>query len=66
MECVGIVRTLIQLEIGNGLPFVCRHKPSVVFFATTEIDDELRGIVLQSSEDGVESGVREGGRREEI
>jgi hypothetical protein len=58
--------TLIQLKIGNRLPFVRCHEPLVVLLPATEIDDELRRIVVEGAEDGVKTRVREGARGEEV
>ena len=58
--------TFVQLKVGNRLPFVGSHEPLVVFLPAAEIDDQLRRVVVQGDEDGVQTGVREGARGEQV
>jgi hypothetical protein len=44
--------TLCDLEIGNRLPFVHRHAPTVANASAAEVDDEFVPIAVEVLEDG--------------
>ena len=41
------VCTLIQLKVGNSLPFVRRDKPFVVSPAARKVDDEFGFVIAE-------------------
>ena len=63
---MGVERTLVELKTGDGLPFIGRDEPFVVFSATGEVDDEFGLVVIEGGVDGLESVHGEGGVREEV
>lgn len=65
-EELGAVRleeadvVLVDLEVGDGLPFVHGYAPACANTAAGEVDDELFLIAAEAGEDGLQSLEREG------
>ena len=62
----GDICTLIQFKVGDGLPLVRCNEPLVPLLPAAQVDDQLRRVVLERGEDGVQARVREGARGEEV
>lgn len=64
---IACVRTLIDLHVGHGLPFVHGDPPgAIVPPPTAQVDDELALVAVQGSQDGVESLLAEAAFGEEV
>lgn len=52
MEEKTLIRTLVQLHVGEGLPFVHCYEPRIAFSTTTQIDNKSVLVIAESAGDG--------------
>jgi hypothetical protein len=53
------IHTLINFHIRDGLPLVHSHKPSIILPPTTEVDNKLFLVTIESFENHVKALLRE-------